>query len=378
MVRSHTQELLAGPKPRTTCDRCHSQKLRCIKAVDQGRCLRCARHNTTCTFSPRSRRKTRKVDEADTAARASESQSSSSPALPLAAPLRPPSQPLSTCNWSPMAQQMDLAALFPTAALECAFTPAGDAAGHKAKPWATTDAVRELADLNVRLIDHFSTLPAPLKPSTDQATGSLQSRFFAIDQTFALTKALITVLKRLYLHLDDPQFDRPSIDQATTLLILSCYYRLMDIYESIGRNIQSCSQNPQMPWPGDEAVVTLPSLQIGSFSPDQLQDGESERPPSLSTVSMHMMVMLMLSSQLCEQLRDVITEGLGRTYNDQMSSFDMVGGALHMDVADIMTGGPSRIFDDSTQKDLQQRWHTLAEQFSSARQAVVLFGAASI
>ncbi len=44
-------------KPRAACDRCHSQKLRCLKPKGQedSRCQRCLSSNTECVFSPRTR-----------------------------------------------------------------------------------------------------------------------------------------------------------------------------------------------------------------------------------------------------------------------------------------------------------------------------------
>lgn len=272
---------------------------------------------------------------------------------------------------------MDFSTLFPAANLSNESAPT--VVNQDIEPLAISDAVRELADLNVRLYDHFSTLPAPLQSNNAiQAPSLQQSRLFAIDETFTLTSALITLLKRLHLFLNAHQASGPSIDQATTLLILSCYHRLLDIHESIARNIQSCSQNPQLPWPGEEPAVRLPPLQVGSYAPSQLQDTKPEKPLSLANVSMHMMVMLMLSSQLCEQLREIITDELEQVCSEQMPSLGMVGSSLHTHVSDMIVRGPSRIFDDKTRSDLDQRWRTLTDQLSNARQAVILFSAASI
>ncbi|KAI1349619.1 hypothetical protein F5Y01DRAFT_288725 [Xylaria sp. FL0043] len=46
-------------KTRSACDRCHRQKLRCIKAVQRTACERCERLTIECRYSPRERRTVR-------------------------------------------------------------------------------------------------------------------------------------------------------------------------------------------------------------------------------------------------------------------------------------------------------------------------------
>ncbi|KAI0803999.1 hypothetical protein GGR55DRAFT_682135 [Xylaria sp. FL0064] len=46
-------------KTRSACDRCHRQKLRCIKAVERTACERCERLAIDCLYSPRERRTVR-------------------------------------------------------------------------------------------------------------------------------------------------------------------------------------------------------------------------------------------------------------------------------------------------------------------------------
>jgi hypothetical protein len=292
-----------------------------------------------------------------------------SPALSLASP--PSASPSSFDTWT-----MDFSNMFST---ENMGTTSALVDGQDKQPLAVADAVRELADLNVRLYNPSCTLPVPVHSgSTPQPVDSSRSRFFAIDETFKLTRALITILKRLQLSLDDPLSGVTSIDQATTLLILSCYHRLLDVYECIASNIRSCSQNPQLPWPGEEPAVRLPSLQVGSYVPAQLQNSAPDQSLSLSTVSLHMMVMLTLSSQLCEELRGIVTGGLSQLCSEHMPSFGVGGSSLHAHVSDLVMENPSQIFDEKARQDLDQRWCTLTAQLLNAKQAVVLFSAASI
>ncbi|KAI1175382.1 hypothetical protein F4777DRAFT_331722 [Nemania sp. FL0916] len=56
-LATHTKD--GRLKPRLACDRCHRQKLRCVKAPEQARCERCARLRTECHYGPRERRAAR-------------------------------------------------------------------------------------------------------------------------------------------------------------------------------------------------------------------------------------------------------------------------------------------------------------------------------
>ena len=50
-------------KNRSACDRCHSQKLRCVKRTGQVTCARCLKLKTICRFSPRAPRASLKLPE---------------------------------------------------------------------------------------------------------------------------------------------------------------------------------------------------------------------------------------------------------------------------------------------------------------------------
>ncbi|KAF2874838.1 hypothetical protein BDV95DRAFT_300101 [Massariosphaeria phaeospora] len=367
MVRNHTQELLMGPQHRRSCDRCHAQKMRCVKgnSPHDDRCLRCAKQGALCQYSPRVRRRAERTPETAATSPSSSSTTSSQPLGPHHAdyashdplfsagadafPVDHTAMPTPDCLapwgavWSPSTfNNMELGQL---PAMGLFDLPAMNVMAElDTSPLSVADSVRELADLNVRLFDHSCTLPT--QPSGQGGRG----RLFAIDQTFTLTKTLITILKRLYAYLDESGPESRPIDQATALLILSCHCRLMDLYESIFGGIQSCSQNPQLTPPEAESGLTLPPLRFGSYSAPELQPL-----PSLSTVAMHMTVVLMISAQLCKQLRETIGAGMGR-----------------------VEGQPISIFDDATQQTLRQRWGALGEKISSTQQSLMLFSVTSV
>lgn len=50
-------------KVRAACNRCHGQKLRCIKKPGQAKCERCRKLHTSCRFSPRAPRSSLKQSE---------------------------------------------------------------------------------------------------------------------------------------------------------------------------------------------------------------------------------------------------------------------------------------------------------------------------
>jgi hypothetical protein len=50
-------------KNRSACDRCHSQKLRCVRKTGQVTCERCLKLKTMCRFSPRAPRASLKPSE---------------------------------------------------------------------------------------------------------------------------------------------------------------------------------------------------------------------------------------------------------------------------------------------------------------------------
>ncbi|KAI1115377.1 hypothetical protein F5Y14DRAFT_135125 [Nemania sp. NC0429] len=52
------QAQMSRPKTRSACNRCHQQKLRCIKVKGHNRCERCANLKAECLYSPRERRAT--------------------------------------------------------------------------------------------------------------------------------------------------------------------------------------------------------------------------------------------------------------------------------------------------------------------------------
>jgi len=117
------------------------------------------------------------------------------------------------------------------------------------------DPVRELADLNVKLVNHHATLPSHLRsPAGLEAP---ESKAYAMDQTFSLTRQFTSILKRprklLYMLSKPPCW---FVSPAT-----------FDWQKSMNRFLllhNSCAQKPHTPIPHG-VVVRLRAIQIGSY-----------------------------------------------------------------------------------------------------------------
>jgi hypothetical protein len=392
MVRSHTSELLAPPRPRNACDRCHSQKLRCLKTPDGDTCLRCAKFGTQCLFSTRApRRKTQQKSSDGDTRRQSEAHCplhmghNLAPSDVMAAPTPPDAWPpasLSTALESFNFTSADLLGIpnFTGSPVhyqpwDCHIAPAY----LQEAPRTVADAVCDLADLNVKLLDHAATLPPPLNSSSPSAQPG--DKLFAIDQTFTLTKRLIGILKDLYSGLGQEIAADRYIDQATVLLFMSCYYRLTDIYESIFVHLRGCAQSPLLPIP-NEGVVKLPLLQIGSYIPTQMPKTEPGSSPPISALSMHMMLILILSTHLCEQLGDVIATSVSHAQGGDMvllkTKMNAAQGSLHRGVDFAEVGLDRSGFDDMARKAMWKRTNELDEQMRLTKQALMHFSLASL
>lgn len=222
-----------------------------------------------------------------------------------------------------------------------------------------TSAIRELANINVALYDCSAKLPFMPKdvvpPTTSGQFHSRKTAIFAIDKIFRLTNELINVMKRLsvidwdttsaphssvdlrqlasqqegplvaftqpqqhQLTIDNagsgplPSRSFSHVDEATMFMIISCHRRLMDIYECVFEMMRGCIEHSLTPNMEKHSIIILPQLQVGSHThtPPQVQVG-ANMPVSPGTSLMYMLMITMVSSQLCENLVEVIMSGSG-------------------------------------------------------------------
>lgn len=220
-----------------------------------------------------------------------------------------------------------------------------------------TSSVRKLASLNVALYECAAKLPSMAAAGVTSAgiagngvRGSRKARRLAIDELFRLTTEFIDILQCLSLvegeasatlssmdpkqpggqsavslvtyeqNLSHPRqpvtrtgMGPPSrsfshVDEATMFMVVSCHCRLTEIYVSIFQMMQTCIEHSLAPWMGKDWVIILPQLQVGSLASPPLHV-DVNTPLSSATSSMYMLLITMLSSQLWEQLADVMRAG---------------------------------------------------------------------
>lgn len=193
-----------------------------------------------------------------------------------------------------------------------------------------TPYVRQLADLNVKLYEHFKILPPASAKPTDlipPTLASAESHLFPIDSTFLLTQSLIEIASHLYPS-SSSTFPSPSSsssppcpsattaassttgthhhppDKATALLLLSCADRVFDIYSLIFTHMRACLAHSHLPQqqPGrgpprtpDGRALALPQLRIGRFAP-----------PAEAALAGYMFMVLLMAGGLMERLRAVL------------------------------------------------------------------------
>jgi len=228
-------------------------------------------------------------------------------------------------------------------------------------------SIRELADLNVRLYEHTGTLPPVHSVVLNQAP-SEEGRLFAIDETFKMTQSLIDIIHRLYPPHEDISTFAP--DQGTVLLLLSCANRVFDIYETIFSHMRGCIKYKLTPVHADGATVTLPSFKIGSFSP-----------PNPAAMTMHMLMVILMASNLFDQLQEVLgihtSEANDITPSPLHSSHDQ----LEVELA-VGTRSHFPEFTDEARSEVSRRARLVAGEIISIRQLILdipgMRGAASM
>ncbi|KAI0097801.1 hypothetical protein F4776DRAFT_533847 [Hypoxylon sp. NC0597] len=332
------------PIQRSACDRCHGQKLRCMRTASGGACIRCAKARATCTWSPSLRCK-RRGSRSEVLGNPSDGQNGftdSSDGLNPRNSVDEDHAPLLSDPVNAFCQfpQPDTDFNFGTDAFQCDSTLwstpllAGSTSGSSPtlvvstnsppqstsqtaprdslstwqdrfnREWAMLSAeqyslpksviledqsespklqeqdapglslaiIKGLSDLNVELFSLSSAVPKP--PTSTTQPLSWKDKDFAIDKTFQLSQKFIEALDRLYPrhqgstaidHVSSPVQGPPAqFDDASFLLVLSCYQRLIETYDDIFGNMQACLDRSAITAPED--YVPMPDMKVGSFS----------------------------------------------------------------------------------------------------------------
>ncbi|KAH6667628.1 hypothetical protein B0J14DRAFT_182907 [Halenospora varia] len=436
-ARSGLAKVSASRKVRLACDRCHTQKLRCVRKPHQASCERCIRLKNVCRFGPRAPRASLKVRQQDKnrehgtspnppfTPTAADSPDNNSPSTRGREPDVAEDQGQLSCSmaestrfnrslsatthldlyhsmtgnfdgmqdidWSSLRRQsgnLDILQqdgfgyleapswcenTHPSAEnpFERMFDPNLGVESHKPSDESesvSASTVRKLADLNVALFDcaaKFSTsVGDSASPMGDGIRVSRKSAILVFDELFRLTADFVEVIRSisgrgsetcthspsrspeqdvahtewlnsantpqtsqlLSMNTDRLQYSPFSgVNEGTLLMIVSCHSHLIEMYTTVFEMIRACIEHSLAPKMGENWAVILPRLQVGSIATPPVQvDVRNPLPATKS--SMYMLMVVMLSSQLWEQLANLVsaerdfsavsTSKLHRTFKD--------------------------------------------------------------
>ncbi|OKL59817.1 hypothetical protein UA08_04978 [Talaromyces atroroseus] len=236
--------------------------------------------------------------------------------------------------------------------------PVNDVVRSNSKSPCLLTTMRQLSELNVELFAHETTVPKP--PVSLSEPLSWKDKDFAIDRTFQLSQRLIEALNKQYPRYletasvdvskdsssDVTQSSTAPVDQGFFLLILSCYTRLIEIYDRIFANMQACLDRSSVT--DREDYVNLPSVKVGSFS----------LPDSSAT---QILLILQLSRHLLTRMSEVIEAiGVDKPNNKQdLTASECATGPGTLLVKSALT--TVKLQEDGLMKRITQLRSTLLE-----------------
>ncbi|KAI1824204.1 hypothetical protein F4861DRAFT_539229 [Xylaria intraflava] len=348
-------------KTRSACDRCHRQKLRCVKTKGRPGCKRCADLDAECRYSPRDRK----------------GRGTSRAAVPAPAILAPATQQDTALDIPELAghdwfgagtglfdAQCDLdgaspfwpgyiagttdpapgeevtvhlpfsedghmareaadpyAPVFPS--IHEQTNPAEEATHPPETPFTFASTAARLNCLNMALNDCASRLSFGKPRAPDP--GTRQAAMIALDEIFRATNDFISVTRALprrgapvsasasasassLRRIDTPADEGP--DDATLFLLLSCHCRLVEVYESIITAVRKCAGGSPPPLPASGSLV-LPRLHVGGCAlPARRVDFRGPGLPR-ATAAMYMVLVVTVMSELWAQVAGALREGIG-------------------------------------------------------------------
>ncbi|PGH06271.1 hypothetical protein GX51_02468 [Blastomyces parvus] len=333
----------APRKGRAACNRCHTQKLRCVRKPEEARCERCLRLGKTCQFSVRAPRGSLKAHRAQQVTRAapipasgivpnahsdamtgqgqnmderfspsetalvSEPSATIEPAFPWPAPegfsfLDDISLYNSFCNpmnenpLNSIVSNVDGALYSPGSSTRIANDEQEDTQVSVSSP------VQQLASLSVAIYECAANLPSRHEGRAGRPTR------FVFEDLFQLTLEFMGVVKRLrseeVASSSVPYPFAGCDDESTMLMILSCHSRLIEIYSTALRMIRGCVRHALVPRAERDWGVVLPRLQVGGceVAPPLYIDMDTRPSRAMARVYLHMV--LLVSWKLWGQLAE--------------------------------------------------------------------------
>ncbi|KAA8652846.1 Zn(II)2Cys6 transcription factor domain-containing protein [Aspergillus tanneri] len=286
-------------KSRSACNRCHAQKLRCVRQPGQLHCERCLKLDTICQFARRAPRGSKKRQSAQTPEQPTVNPNVSmlptrtdiDSVLGLWPVQDDSSDPLRLSNsdvfnqgvhfettteesllWSP--DSLPLSNLIQDQEIVAIRSP------------SPVTSIHELANLSIA-------------DATRQNTcNSREMMPFVFDELFRLTTGFIDIITQI--------LSGRLADEATTLMVGSCYSRLLRIYTTIFSLVQRCIRHSPPPPRNPDWVIILPQVQMGSVLTSPAIRVDAETTVSSDKASMYMSMIVVFSWQLWARMTDTV------------------------------------------------------------------------
>ncbi|KAH7322931.1 hypothetical protein B0I35DRAFT_510169 [Stachybotrys elegans] len=298
---------------RRACARCHAHKLACPGRIDEERkCARCVRANAACVFgaSVRGMRpatiaaaglKTASEMDQDVVAapssdkstrKASKDKPSPAGTATLQSTPGPEPDPLSI---EPFAFEELMDSNFSP---EDSFLHTDQRLHNEA---AHIELVETLTKLNLDLLRHIATIPPT---ASSPSRGDFQGQTaYHLDQAFHLTSVMLHTIQRIHIPgtLCLTAADAVTIDTASIHLVISCWHRFVEIYESLFIHIRRCVEESILPV-ASGGSISLPAVRIGTYTP-----------PSTTSILLQIVATLHHSTLLAHAMAELATNLIDQT-----------------------------------------------------------------
>ncbi|KAF2670821.1 hypothetical protein BT63DRAFT_202438 [Microthyrium microscopicum] len=270
-------------KQRSSCNRCHLHKLRCIKRQDTNTCIRCANAASPCVFS-QSRQGTRPRKKTTKQAQPLEDEF-----------LEPVMLALHPEYGSSAATMVDTPVLedfgFSSPSTDMARMDAFDLNLISGMPEISTIPDLPLPSLG---LDHdLAVLSQDIRkglqaipPLTiwDSADIDPESASFQVDKLFVVTQTLADI----YLQLNASS-DAHFTTESFVFLVLSCHHRLFDMWKLMFQHMRRCIDHQ-----AESLSISVPSFEMGAF-----------KSSPYSTVTLQTALMVQFAKRLHRGIRDL-------------------------------------------------------------------------
>ncbi|KAL6898647.1 hypothetical protein GGI43DRAFT_408216 [Trichoderma evansii] len=353
---SATNRQRLGPSIRSSCDRCHRQKLRCKRNADSATCIRCQHLKTPCQYSRRGTKPPSAVSKAGGVSGEAPSQgwaistTEETGSMPLPASqtfnleesiqLSPRiadtlyssssfqnlscsgilpattegSHGLDTflCNWNDFPLTHDSSCGFPL------IENSNDMRVQKYDSDPRDDfeirrhASRRLAALSVELYEAAMPIPTleKIRASSERSTtienNTRRTVKLIFDELFKHTKDFNHVLQSLSPSPGQGGQTTLIPDEALVSLIFSCHSQLTEAYTSLLNMIRNCVEHSIAPIAGTGWAVILPRLQVGSVALPSRQVDNKNPVSSKATSYMYMTSITTVTALLWTQMMSAV------------------------------------------------------------------------